>query len=53
MNEEKTITIELQKIIDLHNGLITLHPTGQDILTVAGIIGELRNIINEGVNDGN
>lgn len=51
MDENKTVTIQLQKLIDIHNSLTTLHPTGQDIVTTAGIIMELRNLISEEVKD--
>lgn len=41
MNEETK-----QTLINIHNAVVSLHPTGEDIITVAAVLMDLRKIIN-------
>ena len=45
--EEKKITIDEELIVRIHNGLVQMHPTGEDIITVASIIMDLRRTLEE------
>lgn len=42
---EKTITLKIEDIANLHNSLCALHPTGDDIITVAQCILTLRKAV--------
>lgn len=42
MNEEKTITMTVQELANIHNALLSLHVTGEDIFTVAQTATSIR-----------
>lgn len=41
---DNTITVNIEDIATLHNNLCALHPTGDDIITVAQCILKLRKM---------
>lgn len=49
--EEKKIEVEQKFLIDIHNALVRLHPTGEDIVCVASIIMEIRSRLESEVKD--
>lgn len=43
-----------QTLINIHNAVASMHPTGDDIITAAAVLMDLRKLINteEGENNG-
>ena len=51
MEEKKKIEIEIEMLANIHNALVRLHPTGEDIISVASIIMDLRRTLESEVQD--
>ena len=51
MEEKKKIEIEIEMLANIHNALVRLHPTGEDIISVASIIMDLRRVLESEVKD--
>ena len=51
MDEPKTISVEVQKLADIHNALINTHPTGQDIIVIASVCMDIRRLLDEGAEE--
>ena len=51
MEEKKKIEIEIETLVNIHNVLVRLHPTGEDIISVASMIMDLRRTLESEVQD--
>lgn len=46
MNEEK-IEVSKQMLINIHNAIAGLHPTGEDIIVTAAVLMDLRKMLQD------
>lgn len=48
---EKKIEVDVEFIANIHNALVQLHPTGEDIIRVAGVVMDIRRLLESEVKD--
>lgn len=50
-NKDRTIDVSAQELANVHNALISLHVTGEDIITAATAAVKLREMLQSGIED--